>query len=196
MLGGRYEPERSPRSSRVRSARARSRPPDRSRRRSSRDRRQLDPGIDLEEVRPGVLDEEQANVPRVALELAVGEGSLLEHAEPARPDRSTRRGRAARAGRPRRPAPRCRRTRRAASCEPAPAGGRPRGRARCRPGPAAVARRLGPLAPALAEPRTRPQGVSGADAPARLVISQRPLILATSPSAAVTATTLPVFGST
>ena len=43
-----------------------------------------DPGVDLEEVRPGILDEEQAECLRVALELAVREGSLLERSEPRR----------------------------------------------------------------------------------------------------------------
>ena len=134
-------------------------------------------------------------MPRVALEPAVGEGSLLEHPEP--PNAVVRLSEDAHAEQPERDDQdstaddgdeqlRSDRGRHAADAadEALSLGpgrrGAPDGAAR-----AGAGRRAGTAS-----------GASCADAPARLVISQRPLILATSPSAAVTAATLPVLGST
>ena len=120
----------------------------------------LETGIDLEEGGSRVLHQQQANVPRVALEPAVGEGSLLEHPEP--PDAVVRLSEDAHAeqARARRPGQHCRRRRRAASFGPWPARGRCRGRgvvARAWP-PGRAGR--GRSRRRWATARARPQGAS------------------------------------
>ena len=106
-------------------------------------------------------------MPRVALELAVREGALLERPRASRPARSTGRGRAARAGRRRRRADGGADERdEQLGVDPRRQRGRPRGRAALSPGLssrrlAAGAARSG-AAPSASD---TPQGLSGADAP-------------------------------
>ena len=134
-------------------------------------------------------------MPRVALELAVGEGPFLKRPEP--PTRSFDWPRTRSPRRPTATTSTAVPTNATSSLVWTLAGRRPTAadEGDCRSGRRAVVAGRGRSLRRLPAPDTL-RGRSGADAPARLVISQRPLILATSPSAAVTDRDLAVFGST